>query len=176
MSTDRVQKIVRELLAIYLKYGASDFERAIQTLESGEVTSLIARVASDVGKVGNRAHLQRTKSSMSRPQMKPHTRGFSSFVEQLQKREGQSAREIADFIEAIVLRKSLRTAVQLREFANFLGLSYKKQERTVIAKQIAERLINLRPTELQSAMSVAHQLENKRSSLQEWSNVIVKGN
>jgi hypothetical protein len=94
----------------------------------------------------------------------------------LERRSGEHNDQIVDLIKAIVTRQVLQSVGSLREFAKLLGVnvSASKVDRFTVAKKIGEILLDRSPTERNELFERAKQLGGEKSSLHEWSEIIVK--
>ena len=45
MTESRSDRLLRELLALYVRYGEADFQRAVEALESGRAFELVGKIA-----------------------------------------------------------------------------------------------------------------------------------
>jgi hypothetical protein len=172
MNDSRADKLVRELMALYAKYGAAEFEAAIRSLEAGGPTALIARLASVAGRRRSEPRVSGPRSSSSKRLKQRQL--LDTFVAELESSADGEQQMLAGFVNDIAQRRLLRSPASLREYATSLGISERDGDRYKIAIQIGELLAHEAPETRKSHMLLAAQLKNERSSLQQWSDLIVK--
>ena len=169
MSNGRSEQLLRDLFVLLSKYGSEDFKRALEEIESGRITGILKRTielydnlpkTNQPKKSGN-AHTSRDR--------------FYNFHSRLSKGEDELIQKIAAFSREIAEKKRLSNARLLTALANQLEISTaRKVERYSLAQRIAERLVELRPDEVEHLLTLASQLDSQKSSLEEWSKIIVK--
>jgi len=179
MTSQRRAAIIRDVLALYRRYDEREIRDAIEAIERGEAlrdTLKLAILGQHIyaAASGTRAERQRT------PQRSSHARARDNFREMLSRlneSEEKDQRRIAEFLTGIETHQVLQTGALLRDFARGLGItvSDSKVERLAVAKRIGEELLKQPPHEQTRFLEMGRQLGGGKSSLQEWSDIIVKG-
>ena len=177
MSQSRADQLVREIFGLYSKYGYSEFERAIKMLESGasvEILLRIMRVAKSAA--GSLAHGDNAARRSTKNRKKSPRERLAEFISDLPSRAGDQSDVVARFVSDIAERKLLQNAAMLREYSRRLGLPVDaKMDRAIVARKIGDALLIQSQTMRKDSIELAAKLGTEKSSLQEWSDVIVKG-
>jgi hypothetical protein len=176
VTAKRSDRLVREMLNLYSKYGRSEFEKAIRMLESGESIGMLLRLmrtaevtAASANSISGTARRSVTKKKKSSRE------GLAEFLSDLSNRRTDDPDALAQFVSDIAERKLLPSAALLREYYRRLGFSTdSKMDRAVLAKKIGQMLLDQSPEVRRNHMEVAVKMGTEKSSLQAWSDVIVK--
>jgi len=171
--TRRSQQLVRELLNLCTKYSSADFQQAIRQIESGEATHLLVRLSRGMASASNRDATQRAKQASPSRKRSPKEQ-LDAYTRDLREKGDETSLLLAEFLTAISERVVLKNAATLRHYAAHLGLSSgTKLDRSLIARQIGDKLREL-PASIPKEIALASELSGSTSSLQAWSDLIVK--
>lgn len=170
----RSDQLISELLSLCVKYSASDFQQAIGSIESGEATFLLLRLARSAAEATNNVSTQRKKRGRPSAKLTPKEQ-LKAYIASLRVTPDDNDRLLADFLTAISERTLLKNAAILRNYAAHLGVAIgTKLDRSLIARRVGEKLLE-NPSSLKKQIALASELGGASSSLQAWSDVIVKG-
>lgn len=171
--TPRTQKLVRELLGLYAKYGPVEFGHALEALRTGTATALLSEAVEDVARAAPPPR-QRASPGQAK-KMSPRDR-FDDFQFRLALDRTQPRSELHEFIQQIAERSILADARTLRDFAALLEIpTGAKLERYTIARKIGEKLAMDSEESLHRTMKAARDYGGEEgSSLQKWADIIVK--
>jgi hypothetical protein len=163
-----VERLLRDLFSLYLKHGRSAFQKAIAALESGEATELILRTSSSM--------LEAASVDPGIPTKRGSKRSPRDRFEQFQASLSLGGEgKLTDFLADVAQGRKLTSSKSLRTFASQLSIQTgKKLERFTIAKKIGEVLLSKSAQERERLFAIASDIESRRSSLHEWSKIIVK--
>ena len=171
-------ELVRELLALYARYGANAFEAAITALKDGQAIQRVIDAARGINDVKPAFPTKPTRTaSKKKAALRTSPReALAKFVSNL--RETGSRREInvADFVAQISTKGALSSPRALRDFIIMIRLPSpgEKLDRHILAKKIAKRLLELPDHELDEKIKIGHDMSPEASSLMGWSNIIVR--
>ena len=178
MTTQRRTSIIRDLLALYRRYDEREIKDAIEAIERGEALQDTLRLAA----LGHRLHARPRVSIAARQEPRQSSRArsrdsFNELVSRLLATGDEDDRRVAHFLTAIEQHHVLPTGASLRDFSRALGItiSDSKLDRLVIAKRVGDELLRHSKQERSEFLEMARQIGGGTSSLQEWSNIIVKG-
>ncbi len=173
--TPRTQRLVRELLGLYAKYGPAEFSHALEALRTGAATDLLFSAVEQVAKVGLPPSSSSDGTLRGAKKASPRDR-FDDFQFHLaMDRKNHAHGELHGFLEQIAERKVLGNPRTLREFAAFLDIpTGVKIERYAIARKIGEQLLPQSETSLREKVQIAHEMSVEQSTLQSWADIIVK--
>jgi hypothetical protein len=166
---------MRELFNLYSRYGAAEFERAVEALESGSYTNVLLRTLRATEMAGASVN---TRSAMGGPtkKKKQPKEYLAEFVSELSKSRTDESDRIADFVRGIAERRILQNAAVLREYARRLGLPVDgKMDRPTVARKIGEVILSQSSDARRNNVELASKMGAQGSSLQAWSDIIVKG-
>lgn len=174
MTKSRSIAILAELLAVVRKYERSEVVAAIQALENPEWRSEIIKTLSALSELQN-ATKNRNQPKQGKGSKRSSRDYFNDFVIHLRGKENLRREQIEKFIESIATRKLLQNAGALRDFAAFLNVKTDaKLDRWVVARRIGEVLADQSTEEVDRLLGSTEQFGGESSSLQAWSDVIVK--
>jgi hypothetical protein len=175
----RESPLTKELLALYLKYGAKEFEVAARELRTGDFSRLIAQAVDSLG-----AAAPRSKSGIKRsdPTERTPTPRRSKqeilidYIDNLMKTGSSADAEIAKFAERIMRRNVFATSRSLHDYMAIIGVKsdVKTGDRYQYIKRIAEFLRALPKEEVTERIRSAEGLGEGGSDLQRWADIIVK--
>jgi hypothetical protein len=175
----RSQQLVSELFSLYHKYGRDAFLNAARELRSRNITEAIAATADAL----YAASVSKTKwrSGQDKFDSGPKSRKRNSkevllqYISELESSGDQNKVRVASLLKQILRRELLGSSSSLRGYLESIGLSIKAQklDRYRAAKKIADYLGNLPQDRAKETIAAIEQLKNPRSSLQEWTDVIV---
>lgn len=176
--TKQVDDLIRELLSLYIRYGARNFEAALSELKSGHITDRIFDVSSELRKVakmrGTRTKLtaaaRETRANISMRER------LESYADRLKTSGDERAAHVAIFALDISGRRALITPRNLRDYMLMLGMpiTEKKLDRHDAARKIAEHLMEIPASDTAAKISIGRDMNPASSTLQGWSNIIVK--
>jgi hypothetical protein len=155
-----------------VKYSASDFQQAIASIESGEATFPLLKLARVVAQSTERSSIPKKPKGTS-ARLTPKQQ-LQAYIGSLRGMPDNNSRLLAEFLTAISERTLLKNAATLRNYATHLGVAIgTKPDRSLIARRIGERLRE-NPAVLEEKIALGSKLGGTGSSLQAWSDVIVK--
>jgi hypothetical protein len=177
--TTRGSPLTKELLALYLKYGATEFEVAARELRSGDFAQLIAQAADSVGAA---IHGSKPNAGSSRLGERAPTARRSKqdmlidYVDGLMKTGDDKDAAVAKFAEQILSRQVLATSHTLQDYMDMIGMraGVKTTDRYQHIKRIAEFLRALPKDEVIEKIRSAENLGEGGSALQRWTDIIVR--
>lgn len=170
--TPRTQKLVRELLGLYAKYGPAEFDHALEALRTGTATALLSETVAGVAKVAPSPRHRAARASTHK--LSPRDR-FEDFQFRLALDRTQTRSELHEFLQQIAQRSILADPRALREFAGLLEIpTGAKLERYTVTRKIGEKLAKESEDSLHQRMKAARDYSGEASSLQKWANIIVK--
>jgi len=171
LSKSPSHEILRDLFALYSKYGKAEIEKAINELESGDSGRILAKLSRrslEAFSTKNSDVLGRSRRRSSRDRLE-------EFLSRLAA-DDDGKKQIRALVAEIAGGRSLAGPKALGSFATQLGISAgKKIDRLALAQRIGETLAQKSESEIEQYVKLAHQLERRKSSLDEWSKIIVKG-
>lgn len=170
MTVSKAEKLARELIALRLRFSDRDFEGAMSILSSGQLLELPLEGARRV------KSLSRPKPNAKvRPTGQGRSEGAELAVQRLyEKVAGDETLE--GFVRQFLDRQTLRTGSAIRAFAETLDLQLPRKlpSRIAILEHLVRQLLRLSHSERPPFVRQADELENGESSLQLWSDLIVK--
>jgi hypothetical protein len=177
--TSRESPLTKELLALYLKYGAREFEVAARELRAGDFSRLIAQAADDLG-----AAIQRSKSGTASSSPREGTGAarrskkeiLIDYLDGLMKTGNDTDAAIGKFAERIMSRQVLATTQALHDFMDLIGMrsGVRTTDRYQYIKRITEFLRALPKEEVTEKIRSAEDLGKGGSALQRWTDIIVR--
>ena len=176
--TRTVDNLVRDLLLLYIRYGADKFDAALSELRTGHLANRISDLSSEIVTVGG--DLARRKSGLSEHKSASKKRtpkeSFREYVKELKDAGADKELAVANFIEDISVGTFLPTARSLKYYLSMLGLSVNnvKLDRLKAAREIAAHLLQIPLEEARQKIESGREISAERSTLQGWSNIIVK--
>lgn len=176
MTRKRHLAIIRDLLALYQKYNEREISDAIEAIRHGDAFHDLLTLATLSRDLASK--FPDTKLGPAKPRAKSRNSKdrFNTLVETLERRSGEDNEPIIALIKAIATRQVLQSVGSLREFAELLNVNVPntKMDRFTVAKKIGETLLDRSPTEREEFFDRAMRFGGERSSLHEWSEIIVK--
>jgi hypothetical protein len=173
----RNSTLIKELLSLYVKYGADAFEAAARELREGNVTETIAETAEHLREVARRAKVGKPESSRTTyPPRKSKQELLAEQIANVRNTGNKSDFEIPGLVQNIIDRQILKTPGSLREYMAFIGVPMAERhgDRYDSAKRILEFLKTLPEHELGGRIRAIEHVRGEESSLQKWTNIIVK--
>jgi hypothetical protein len=167
--TTNAEKLARDLIALRAKYSDRDFDTALGIISSGELFGPLLEIARRTeGKVPHPAKRRRKAVSPRPPN--PELEAAAVF----ERARGQQDTEA--FLRRFLERRVLGNGAAIRAFGEILGLRFpnKLPGRLRLADSFAQTLANMSYQQRQSVLEQAGRLNERESSLQQWSDVIVK--
>jgi hypothetical protein len=167
--------LLAELLSVLRKYERSEVIEAIEALQSPEWRSEIIKTLDTLVELKS-ASKNRNRSQVSKATKRSSRDYFQEFVSRLHADQASRGNEIAKLIENIASRKVLQNGVALRKFAASLKseISDTKLDRWSVARRIGEALDQRPDEDIGRLTELMEQFGGENSSLQAWSDVIVK--
>lgn len=173
MSENRSDKLVRELMGLFAKYGEADFRKAIEKMQNGVIPSLIVRAAQSRPRPAQHA-FKAAAPVQSPAKAKSNRHRYEALIEELSSGNRDEV-ELARFLQDIERLKYFESVRQLSEYASRIGVSpIKSPDRYGTYIRIARALLELNAEDRRDLMHVARSMQSKSSSLSEWSKIIVK--
>jgi hypothetical protein len=173
MNKERRAAIIHDLLALYERYEVAEIKDAIAAIERGDLFRDVVSLVKSAESIRCETERQRVYTATRRRTPKER---FSAFVQDLERDDSDSDRQVAQFVRGVGSRNILRNAGSLREFAGALGIGNTgaKLDRFVLARRIGEELLKRSHQKRGELIEMAGQLGGEESSLREWSRIIVK--
>ncbi|WP_332770570.1 hypothetical protein [Phenylobacterium sp.] len=170
MTNSKAERLKRELLSLYLRYGQATFREVLDQFRDGSALAGLPEVLAEIERSGpSRVRTRRTpaRSFPDREDSTPAEIAASGHPD---------ARKIADFYVDVTRGKLLRTPRALRGYAAQIGveLPNKTPSRSVLAKEFARRLLTMRDSARQDFLMLGERHDAEESSLRGWSDLIVK--
>lgn len=177
--TSRASRLTRELLSLYIQYGADEFEAAARELREGKLGHLIADAADSL-----ETAVRISKSEGVKPGIRdragpgrPSKRDIlTRYLVRLKDSGGKTDTAVAEFAERILRRQVLNTPASVSDYMELLGISAanRRADRYQSIRQITEFLKTLPEKEAIEKIRSAKDLGQRGSSLQGWTDIIVR--
>lgn len=170
MTVRKAERLARELIALRLKFSDRDFQEAISLLSSGSFLELPIEAAREATKGP-----QSRANSKARSRQQDRSLGVELAIERLKDRAAGDE-TLQSFVRQFLNREILRSGPAVRAFAETLGLqlSRKLPSRIATAETLVKQLLKLPTSDRAPFVQQAGELDGGESSLQLWSDVIVK--
>jgi len=179
--TTKAEKLARELIALSERYSERDFDRASELLLSGELFSKAVGTARDTRAAVNSAKRKsKTKDRLPQSGANPANAADSHVqldLDDLLRGFDESGREeLVSFAKRFQSREVLENGTSVRVFAEQLGIQLPKKlpARPALLKSVLRELRCLSQEERSRFLTAADRIGNGESSLQRWSDLIVK--
>ncbi len=171
----RTEKLVRELLALYGKYGQAEFDRAIEEIRSGSTTLAFAHSVEQATRSFEDRGIRSVAPKRKAPTASARER-FEDYQYRLMTAGTRQTPELPNLLQGIVDRTILPNPRALRDFAAMLDipLTSNKIDRYSLARKIGDALLALPDEEATSRIKLAREIGAEPSSLQSWANIIVR--
>ena len=171
MTGNRHIGLLAELLSVLRKYERSE----VQALQNQKWRSEIIKTLDAMVELQN-VTKRRNRSQLSKTTKRNSREYFQAFVSHLREHEDSRSGQIAKLIERITTRKVLQNSGALREFAASLNIkaSDTKLDRWSVARRIGEALTHRTDEDISRLVELTEHFGGEKSSLQAWSDVIVK--
>jgi len=175
MTGNRHIGLLAELLSVLRKYERSEVIEAIQALQNQEWRSEIIKTLDAMVELQN-VTKSRHRSQLSKTSKRNSREYFQVFISRLREHDDSRSGQIAKLIESISTRKVLQYSGALREFAASLNIkaSDTKLDRWSVARRIGEALTHRSDEDISRLVELTEHFGGEKSSLQAWSDVIVK--
>jgi len=177
----RAQQLVDELLSLYIKYGRDEFIKAIRELRRENIKETIAAAEALATSVpianvtpATAAHKNRDRRSPVKQTSQEMLLRYMSFLEAS---GDEIKKSVAILLKKIMTRDVLPSTSSLKGCLENIGIpSVDKLDRYRSAKKIGDYLISLPQDEAKARISNIEQMKSTQSSLQGWTDIIVKSN
>jgi hypothetical protein len=177
--TSRRDSLIRELLALYVRYGPDTFEDVVGAMRRGAVSSVVTSAMSEVLRAGRSRGTdvptvnRRGAERRTRPTA---TQTTQNYVLELIRSDRENGKPIAEFVDDIARRAVLTSPHALRRYSEAIGvpISSKNPDRNSIARKIGDLLLTLPTHEAQDRIRLGRQMPDENSTLQAWTDIIVK--
>jgi hypothetical protein len=169
------RSVIKDLLALYQRYGVEEIEQAIQSLKSGDALREFTDLTLDVVKRAERASANRPPRAVS-SNKKSRRDYFSELITEIESKSDPTLNDLIELLKSASRGAVLNDSRSLRQFCARLNIPEggKKMDRFAILKQIGEVLLAKPLEERADLIELAKRLESRPSSLQGWSDLIVK--
>lgn len=176
----RKQQLTDELLSLYIKYGRAAFLNAVRELREGNITETISAGADALS-----ATAVPTRKSSS-PAYKFYSRARSTklsskdmllrYISVLESSRDEIKVRVASLLKRILVKEILASASSLKGYLESIGVATREQklDRYRAAKKIADYLSDLPRDRAKETIEAIEQMKNTQSSLQQWTDIIVK--
>ena len=175
----QTSRLTKELLSLYIRYGPEEFEAVARELREGNLARLIADAVDslDATVKTSGAPSGKTSRSARAGQTRP-SKGelMARYLAKLAASGANADAAIAQFAERIAKRDILETTAALREYMTIIGMPMfsNTADRYQNIKHITEFLKGLPEMEAMEKIRIGDDLGGRRSSLQQWADIIVK--
>lgn len=172
----RSLSLVRELLALYAKYGPETFDAAIRDLRQGDFIKPIAAAADTIAGV---PYSVAAKSPIGRHLVVSRKSKQELLAEEVRLLRSTGIKRdslAADLIERLMRREILGTPASLRDYMAFIGMpvSERQIDRYDNIRSILKYLTTLPERESAERIDAADKIKARNSSLQRWADIIVR--
>ncbi|MBV9881795.1 MAG: hypothetical protein JO276_02170 [Sphingomonadaceae bacterium] len=185
--TSKAEKLARELIALSERYSDRDFDRASELLMSGALFSSTigaARAARSSATTGAMKKVVSQRRLPLRPatQRPDKSRSASDPLTQLElddlfgDLEWEERNDLSSFAMRFQRREILESGPSARIFAQQMGVQLPKSipARPALLKTLLKRLLDVPREARANLLREADRIDNGESSLQRWSDLIVK--
>jgi len=162
-------------LALYQRYGAEEIEQAVESLKNGDALQEFNDLALDVVKRAERVSANRPPRAIA-SKKKSRRDYLSELIADIESKSDPTLMGLVELLKDASRGMVLSDGRSLRQLRARLNMpeAVKKADRFASLREIGEALIT-RPTEERADLiELARRLEGRPSSLQGWSDLIVK--
>jgi hypothetical protein len=175
----RQEKIVVDLLNIFLKYDANEIAEALQLLQSGEAFHQFVELGRETSKLSGNELPASLKRRVSLPSRKRNNRSkralLDEFIATLFSSENRLHKEIAAVLKAASKRETLASTSVLQKLFLSIGLPVSEHsDRLSMIYTLGKHLVKLQPEEIESIIQLSRDASKQESSLQRWTDIIVQ--
>jgi hypothetical protein len=169
------RSIIKDLLALYQKYSAEEIEEAVRSLRSGDALREFSDLTLDIIKRTRLASADRPPRAIS-SKKKSRRDYFAELITEIESKSDPALTDLVELLKSASRGTVLNDGRSLRQFCARLNIPEggKKADRFASLRQITEALLAKPPGERADLIELAKRLESKPSSLQGWSDLIVK--
>jgi len=182
MTTKRENQLLRDLFAFFAEYGEEEIQSALKKLRAGDQSighpdtiSKSQELVSQQTQKTKDQYASKKKSKSISPRLKTE-----NFFNRLLDDSDDSMRMVGELVSDLVSRRIAPTSGTLKQLALEVDLQVpaRKVDRVVLSRRIGERLIGLAKEKRISQINRIRDLfrDSETSTLQGWSNLIVKDN
>ena len=175
--TKQVDDLTRELLSLYVRYGARVFEDALKELRDGAVTNRIVNISTELSQRARRSSPVKRKGESSSARSKSTPKEiFQRYVAELRKSEDEMDISVANFVTEIASKTILTSPRTLRDYMTMLGINASdlKLDRFVAARRIGVHLLQRPKDDVAEKIKTGREMSSESSTLAGWSKIIVK--
>lgn len=172
MALPNQKKIISELLAIYSRYSREEIEDAIDAIHTGKAFEPIEQLALEfVRKAPNRDLLTtRREKARTSPAI-----ALAKLISDLSASQIPHHRDVSTMLQAATRREVLPSNAAIQKLASHVGFSTaKKTDRATALLRLGRYLSQLDSESVSSILSLANDTRNRDSSLQRWTDIIVR--
>jgi hypothetical protein len=171
------EKILTDLLNIYLKYSADDIAAALGSLQSGEAFSQFVELGRKASGLPE-SHLEKSRNRRALPPRKHVVRSrralLDEFIATLLSSENKQHQEIASVLRSAIDREILNSTSMLQKLFHTIGIPVDRhKDRLAMVHILGDHLLKLQPEEIASIIQLAKDTGKQESSLQRWTDIIV---
>lgn len=185
--TSKAEKLARELIALSERYSDRDFDRASELLMSGDLFAHAISATRTARSMGGKRATQKAASQRRLP-LRPTSnqptkpRNVSDPLTRLEiddllgNLEGEEREDLRSFAMRFQSREILESGSSARMFAQQMGVQLPKSipARPTLLKTLIKRLLDVPREARANLLREATRIGNGESSLQRWSDLIVK--
>lgn len=185
--TSKAEKLARELIALTERYSDGDFDRASDLLSSGSLFASTIEATRTARSFGRRTAAKKPADQhrlplrpASNPSAKPRKASEPltrmEIDDLLGEIETKEKDDLSSFAMSFQSRDILENGSSVRMFAQQMGVQLPKTipARPVLLKRFLKRLLDMPREARQNLLKEAARIGNGESSLQRWSDLIVK--
>lgn len=172
MTLKKAEKLARELMALRLRFSDQDFHEAISLIASGRSFELPLAAAREAASI-SRSRVQSGRSEEGQAR----SAGARSAISKLEQQVAGND-DVQAFLTRFIERDILKSGSAIRGFAEAVGLQLPRKlpSRIAVAGHFIRKLLKLPPGDRSALVQRAFEPELEGSTLQLWSNLIVKDN
>jgi RecA/RadA recombinase len=171
--------LIKELLALYIKYGAAEFEATTRTLREGQIEKLIADASDSLSFATKRSGQQLDISvGLLKSQRRKLSKqdSFNELISRLEVSGGARNLALARSLRGLINQGSL-SLHSINQVMTTIGVpsNSKPRDRYQAGKQILDYLLELPEDDaIRKAELISQTQDQRGSSLQRWADIIVK--
>jgi hypothetical protein len=173
------RKLTKDLLALYIKYGAREFNAAIKELRESNIGDTIADAAQAVGDA-----VRDSKSGLGKPSRLDATvsktlnsrERLIRYIDLLEQSGDRNKMYIAGLGRRMITKQVLETTSAIKDymFRSGILMEGKQRDRYRSIRRIIDYLLDLPSQQVNEQIRAIEEIRGASSSLQKWTDVIVK--
>jgi hypothetical protein len=172
-------EVIRDVVKLYARYGASDIADALNAIRSGDAFSNLINVIEEVAPQRSKAVAK--GGARSSGAQKPKRVSLSSkepldrLIDMISQSNEPEYRRLANVLGAARKGEILPSSVEVRRLMTTLGIPIRaSKDRLSLLRDVGEHLAKLAPADLTPLLRKIEQAMRQDSSLQGWTNIILR--